>query len=99
MCLSGHEYLFELRAPKIFTRAVKESGLNKGVTDSRQKVVFHTLRHTFASWIIQEGYPIALASEMLGHSTINLTMRYSHLASDQVRQAVQMISSHIKYVF
>ena len=80
----------------MFARAVKESGLNDGVSDSRQKVVFHTLRHTFASWVIQEGYPIALASEMLGHSSINLTMRYAHLAPSQIRQAVEMVSTNIK---
>ncbi|WP_408936570.1 tyrosine-type recombinase/integrase, partial [Desulfobulbus sp.] len=75
----------------MFRKAVQESGLNDGITDSRQKVVFHTLRHTFASWLVQAGFPIALVSQLLGHSNINVTMRYAHLAPSQAREAVSLI--------
>ncbi len=37
-----------------FKRIVEEIGLNEGISDPRQKVVFHTLRHTFASWLVQK---------------------------------------------
>ncbi|HAR34952.1 MAG TPA: integrase [Desulfobacter sp.] len=43
---------------KAFFRAVKEVGLNDGIEDNRKKVVFHTLRHTFSSWLVQNGISI-----------------------------------------
>ena len=41
------------RMSKTFDRAVVSICLNDGITDARQKVVFHTIRHTFASWLVQ----------------------------------------------
>ena len=70
-----------------FDRAVAELGFNKGITDARQKLVFHSLRHTFASWLVQRGTPIYEVAKLLGHSTVRMTERYSHLAPDTVRQA------------
>ena len=36
-----------------FARAVEEVGLNKGIEDKQQRVFFHTLRHTYASWLVE----------------------------------------------
>ena len=94
--INERENSFQEKAPKVFSRAVKNSGLNNGITDRRHKIVFHTLRHTFASWLVQDGFPIALVSQMLGHSSINVTMRYSHLAPSQERQAVDAISHQLE---
>ncbi|HBT97742.1 MAG TPA: hypothetical protein DEB25_09005 [Desulfobulbaceae bacterium] len=88
----GNDHLFEDKSPRVFRKAIKDSGLNDGITDRRHKVVFHTLRHTFASWLVQAGYPIVLVSQLLGHSSINVTMRYAHLAPSQAREAVNLIS-------
>ncbi len=89
--IPDNAYIFIKKNPKIFSRAVKESGLNNNITDRRNKVVFHTLRHTFASWLVQEGVPLSVVSELLGHSNINQTMRYAHLAPSQHRSAVDLI--------
>lgn len=59
-----------LNGYRYFKKAVKTAGLNKDVKDRRQKVVFHTLRHTFASWLVQDGTPLAVVSRLLGHSTM-----------------------------
>ena len=45
-----------------------------------ESATFHTLRHTFASWAIQRGVPIAEVQQYLGHSSDHMTRRYAHLA-------------------
>ena len=77
-----------IQAGSAFRNAVSKSGVNKGVHDRRSKVVFHTFRHTFASWLIQAGTPLLVVSTLLGHKSIAMTQRYAHLAPDQTRQAV-----------
>ena len=71
-----------------FTRAVKRLGFNEGVEDARLKVVFHTLRHTFASWLVQKGVPLYTVADLMGHSTITMTKRYAKLANDDRRAAI-----------
>jgi integrase len=72
---------------KTFDRAVKKLGLNKDVEDPRQRVVFHTLRHTFASWLAIQGTPILTIKELLGHKSLTMTERYSHLAPSAKKDA------------
>lgn len=86
-----HRKLVE--ASKSFPRAVDEVGLNRGVNDRRQKVVFHTLRHTFASWLAIRGVPLYTISTLMGHSTVEMTKRYAHLCPDTQREAVQEIDN------
>nr|WP_319392875.1 site-specific integrase [uncultured Desulfobacter sp.] len=88
--------IFTLSAPKTFEQAVKESGLNDGIKDSRHKVVFHTLRHTFASWLVQRGVKLEVVSQLLGHSSLNITMQYAHLAPSQGKSAVNLISEEFE---
>ncbi len=83
--------LNETSVSKTFPRSVKALGLNDNVTDDRQKVVFHTLRHTFASWLAIDGVPLYTISKLMGHSTIDMTMRYAHLCPDSKRDAVAML--------
>jgi hypothetical protein len=51
-------------------------------------VNFHTLRHTFASWAVMRGVSLKELQELLGHSTLAMTMRYAHLAPEHLRAAV-----------
>ncbi len=91
----GNEFVFRSKAggkiehiSRTFERAVKTLGLNDGITDRRQKVVFHSLRHTFASRLVQKRVSLYEVKELLGHSDIAMTQRYSHLANETLREAV-----------
>jgi site-specific recombinase XerD len=55
------------------------------------KVCFHTCRHTFASWLVERGTDLFQVSKLLGHSTIALTERYSHLRPDTLQAAVKVL--------
>ena len=72
----------------LFEKVVKELGFNEGVSDTKQRVVFHTLRHTYASWLVEKGVDIYTVSKLLGHSNILMTQRYSHLGDNSLRMAV-----------
>ncbi|WP_034604328.1 site-specific integrase, partial [Halodesulfovibrio aestuarii] len=76
---------------RLFKELVDDLGLNEDIEDSRQRVVFHTLRHTFASWLVQRGTPLYTVAALMGHSTIAMTERYAHLAPDGLRQAVAVL--------
>ncbi|VFQ44362.1 tyrosine-type recombinase/integrase [Desulfoluna butyratoxydans] len=76
---------------KQFAKVAKRIGLNRGVTDSSQQVVFHTLRHTFASWLALNGTDIFRIKTLMRHETISMTMRYAHLIPDATRGAVENI--------
>jgi len=55
------------------------------------KLTFHSLRHTFASWLVQKGVSIYEVSKLLGHADIKTTQIYAHLRSDDLRNAVEML--------
>ena len=76
-----------------FNRSVKKLGLNDEVADAQNKVVPHTLRHTFASWLAQQGETLLTIKELMGHKDITMTMRYAHLIPDQKRKAVLKMAS------
>jgi integrase len=51
----------------------------------------HDLRHTCASWLVQAGVPLQQVAGLLRHSDIRVTMRYAHLAPENVRAAVAVL--------
>jgi len=71
-----------------FNRTVAVLGFNEGLSDRRQKVCFHTMRHSYASWLVMAGTPLYTVARLLGHSTLAMTERYAHIAPDHVREAV-----------
>lgn len=74
-----------------FNRAVSMLGFNQGISDTRQKVVFHTLRHTFASWLVENGTDLYTVKELLGQSDFKMASRYAHLGENSLQAAVKSL--------
>ena len=82
-----------LRCPLVFWRAqgrpytnsprgLKGACQRAGIKDFR----WHDLRHTFASWKVQDGMDLYTLSLILGHSTMQMTRRYAHLATEHLHE-------------
>ena len=75
-----------------FNRAVNKLKWNQDVEDRRQKVTFHTLRHRFASWLVEDGTDLFTVKELLGHADYAMAARYSHVGAESLRAAVKRLS-------
>jgi integrase len=58
-----------------------------------RRVGWHVLRHTTASHMVMRGVSIVAVQKVLGHATIQMTMRYAHLAPDYLRAAVDALGT------
>ncbi len=90
---SSNKYVFEkilgIRlnedyVSKKFKEAVREANLP-------DKYHFHTLRHSFASRLVQKGVPLYVVKELMGHSDIATTQIYSHLRQENLVEAIQVL--------
>lgn len=92
-----NEYVFLPKDPKMthrlrpnqyfresFEAAVKRANIND--------FHMHDLRHTAASYLIMNGVDLRTVADILGHKTISMTMRYTHLLDDHKLKAVDRIA-------
>lgn len=80
------------RISKTFRR-IADGMFNQGIDDPRLRVCFHTLRHTFASWLVSGGVSLYEVKELMGHADFSMTQRYSHLSPEGLRAAVKILES------
>ena len=80
---------------KTFDETVEKLGLNRGITDSRYKAVYHSLRHTHASRLLESGVDIYHVKELLGHQSIQTTERYTHTRDETLKNAVKRMEEKI----
>ena len=70
-----------------YKQAVEKAGLKE------RGVCFHTLRHTYASFLVKEGVDLPTLQQLMGHADIKTTMRYAHIGQSHVVQSGAKVPS------
>jgi integrase/recombinase XerD len=83
-CRQEGRMLHQETISKQFKDAARKSNLN-------DKIHFHSLRHSFASLLVQRGVSLYVVKELLGHEDLATTQIYSHLQQQNLRDAVNLI--------
>ena len=91
---AAEDRLFPLTSRSL-ERLVKKYAIKAGIT---RKVTPHTLRHAFATDLLQNGADIRSVQAMLGHSSISTTQIYTHLTDKQLREVHKKFHSRWAYL-
>ncbi len=77
-----------------YSKIINEMGFNDGLDkdDTKFRLVFHSTRHTFCSWLVSEGVALKTVQELAGHTSISTTERYAKLAPGVMQAAISEIS-------
>jgi len=62
-----------------------------GITREKGTIGWHDLRHTYGSHLAMEGVPLKVIQELMGHATLEMTMRYAHLSPNVKHEAVKAL--------
>lgn len=65
----------------------------RGLSGLGEDVVWHTLRHTFASRLVQKGAPLQVVQGLMGHRTIQTTLRYAKINPTNTADAIASLES------
>jgi len=57
----------------------------------RSYIVFHDLRHTFASWCVRKEFPLFKVQHFLGHHSVQMTNRYAHLIPGDLKEGMDRL--------
>jgi len=86
--ISEHVFTYQGNRVDSVKTAFNATVKNAGIVDFR----FHDLRHTFASQLIMKGGTLKDVQELLGHSTMTMTLRYAHLTQEHKKKAVNLLN-------
>ena len=77
---------------KPFTQSAIEAALRFGCKRAGLRIIgSHVLRHTFCSHLAMRGAAPKAIQELVGHSTLSMTLRYMHLAPSALREAIGLL--------
>ncbi|GAB1254959.1 tyrosine-type recombinase/integrase [Desulfovibrio falkowii] len=82
--------------PANFRKAVANLKLNEGRTDRRELLVFHSLRHSAASMLLDAGENVRTIQELFGWSTLAMLQRYTHPTDEKKQRAMGRLDSKLK---
>lgn len=71
-----------------FRGSIKSTLVRAGI---KKKLRFHDLRHTFAANYMMSGGSITTLNKILGHSTLQMTMRYIHFSQDFIESEIDKL--------
>ena len=91
----GHPYIIEGKLPNSHITEMQRPWRRIRGLAGFDDVRIHDLRHTFASIAVSGGMPIQMVGRLLGHTQLQTTLRYAHLADDPVRAAAEENSAAI----
>jgi integrase len=80
---------------KTFYSVLESLGFNDGIADRRQRVTFHSLRHTFASTHAQRGESLYAIAKLMGHGIIKMCERYSHLDPEKLKKTAERLEEDL----
>ena len=87
-CASNDEQLIQDGLQTV-TSSFETACKNAGLTD----VTFHSLRHTFASRLVQGGVSLYETMSMMGHKSLDMVQRYAHHAPNYQDKAIEVLNS------
>lgn len=90
------EFVFENPDTRTAVKDVKTAFKGACRRAEIKGIRFHDLRHTAASRMIEAGADLVTVSKILGHATIQMTMRYCHSTPENMRRAVEKLSEVFK---
>lgn len=85
---------FGSRLRSVWEKAVKAAGLYE--VDKKDRVVWHTLRHTFASRLVMRGVALKTVQDLFSHASMAMTLRYAHLAPGHLADAVLVLDAKLQ---
>ncbi len=80
-------------------RALKKAISNLDLKNKEdRKIMWHALRHSFASHLAMKGCPIVVIQKLMGHSSVSTTMRYAHLSPSTLEDSIKLLSKKGQYM-
>ena len=95
--VTGEDFVFGKGAKAIEPRNLQYYVKTLGIKNNISDIHFHTLRHTFATRCIEQGIEPKSLSELLGHSSVKITLDwYCHSSDEQKRKMIERLENYSK---